>query len=83
MECPTKKKQYLSYQEAYDKLEYLKHRNSNGYRNGRENRIYECQLCGWFHLTHTKKDSLKPEPLFLKTEESIKRCRRILKRGER
>ena len=82
MDCPSKKRQYVSYQEAYDKLEELKTKNSNG-RNGKEFRIYECNVCGWFHLTHTVKDSLKPKSLFLKTEETIKRCRRILKRGEK
>lgn len=82
MLCPSKKRQYVSYQEAYDKLEELKTKNSNG-RNGHELRIYECNFCGWFHLTHTVKESLKPKHLFLKTEETIKRSRRILKRGEK
>jgi hypothetical protein len=82
MQCPTKKKQYLSYKKAYDKLEELKTKNSHG-RNGREFRLYRCEFCGWFHLTHTKKESLKPKPLFLKTEGTIKRCRRILKRGDK
>jgi hypothetical protein len=82
MDCPTKKKQYLSYQEAYDKLEHLRTLNSNG-RNGRESRLYKCKFCGWFHLTHTPKSSLKPKPLFMKTEETLKRCKRTLKRGDK
>jgi hypothetical protein len=84
MECSkTNKKCYQTYQEAYDRLNYLRIKKSNEERNGHECRIYACKFCGCFHLTHTQKNSLKPKPIPLKTEESTNRAKRILKKGEK